>query len=49
MSDGGKGSGLRPSSVPRSVVEENWDRIFGKKNADDQKKPVEETVKQSDD
>lgn len=36
MSDGGKGSGRRQSNVPRSVVDDNWDRIFGKKKAAEQ-------------
>lgn len=28
---GGKGSAPRPKNVPKEVWEENWDRIFGKK------------------
>lgn len=28
----GKGSKPRPLSVPRKVFEDNWDKIFGKKN-----------------
>ena len=30
-SSGGKGSGRRPSQVSREEVDNNWDRIFGKK------------------
>lgn len=31
MSDGGKGSTRRPTLVPKTVVDTNWDAIFGKK------------------
>jgi hypothetical protein len=31
MSDGGKGSGRRKAEVPQSVVDNNWETIFGKK------------------
>lgn len=31
MTDGGKGSSPRPFSVDRKTYEDNWDRIFGKK------------------
>lgn len=31
MSTGGKGSKPRPLSVPRKQFDDNWDRIFGKK------------------
>ena len=31
MADGGKGSSPRPFSVDRKTYEDNWDRIFGKK------------------
>lgn len=30
MSDGGKGSGRRPQTVPDDVVAEAWARIFAK-------------------
>lgn len=30
--EAGKGSGRRPSDVPKEVVDSNWERIFGKKN-----------------
>jgi len=30
MSDGGKGSGRRPSAVPDDVVADNWAKIFAK-------------------
>lgn len=43
MSDGGKGSAPRPFSVPKKTFDENWEKIFGKK---DQSKPAsEEKVK----
>ena len=32
MSDGGKGSKARPFSVDRDTFDNNFDRIFGKKN-----------------
>lgn len=32
MSDGGKGSKPRPYSVTQTEFNDNWDRIFGKKN-----------------
>lgn len=32
--EAGKGSGRRPSEVSEEVVDENWNRIFGKKNTD---------------
>ncbi len=32
MSDGGKGSKPRPYSVSQDEFGSNWDRIFGKKN-----------------
>lgn len=32
MSDGGKGSKPRPYSVTQTEFDNNWDRIFGKKN-----------------
>jgi hypothetical protein len=38
MSDGGKGSRPRPFSVPKSVFDENFEAIFGKKK----KEPVEQ-------
>ena len=28
---GGKGSAPRPRSVPKDVWEDNWERVFGKK------------------
>jgi hypothetical protein len=34
MSDGGKGSAPRPFSVDRETYENNWDRIFKKKEWD---------------
>lgn len=37
MSDGGKGSAPRPFSVPRKEFENNWDKIFGKKEEKDSK------------
>ena len=30
MSDGGKGSSRRPSSVSDEVIADNWAKIFGK-------------------
>ena len=36
MSTGGKGDKRRPTLVPTKVADDNWDRIFGKK----QPKPV---------
>lgn len=43
----GKGSTPRPYSVPRKTFEENWDKIFGKKNKkqEDKNKPVKEETK----
>lgn len=32
MSDGGKGSRPRPYSVDQKTFDNNWDKIFGKKN-----------------
>jgi len=32
-SDGGKGARPRPFAVSKKEYEDNWDRIFGKKNA----------------
>ena len=32
--EAGKGSGRRPSEVSDEVIDENWSRIFGKKNTD---------------
>jgi hypothetical protein len=37
----GKGSKPRPLSVPRKTFEDNWDRIFGKK----EKTPQDENKK----
>lgn len=37
----GKGSRARPLSVPREKFEKNWDAVFGKKNDDKSKKPVD--------
>jgi len=31
MTDGGKGSSPRPFSIDRKTFDDNWDRIFGKK------------------
>lgn len=39
-SDGGKGSGRRPLQIPKEQFESNWDKIFGKKDAD-KKTPTE--------
>jgi hypothetical protein len=33
-----KGSNRRPSQVPQKKVDENWERIFGKKKKDNRKK-----------
>lgn len=38
MNTGGKGSKQRPLSVPRKQFDENWERIFGKKKKEDQRK-----------
>ena len=38
---GGKGSSRRPSQVPTEAVDNNWERIFGKKSQED--KSVEKT------
>jgi hypothetical protein len=35
MSDGGKGSGTRPPSVPMKQFDNNWDSIFGKKKSEE--------------
>jgi|TARA_B100000900_G_C20305900_1_gene604133 hypothetical protein len=32
-SDGGKGARPRPFAVSKKEYEDNWDRIFGEKNA----------------
>lgn len=37
----GKGSRPRPLSVPRKVYENNWKRIFGKKNKKENSKKKE--------
>lgn len=37
----GKGSRPRPLSVPRKVYENNWERIFGKKNKKENSKNKE--------
>jgi hypothetical protein len=37
MSTGGKGSKPRPMSIPRKQFDDNWERIFGKKNQPKQK------------
>jgi hypothetical protein len=37
MSTGGKGSKPRPISIPRKQFDDNWERIFGKKNQPKQK------------
>lgn len=37
----GKGSKPRPLSVPRKVYEDNWERIFGKKNKKENSKKKE--------
>ena len=42
MSDGGKGSTRRPTLVPKTVVDTNWDAIFGKDL--EKKKAVEEAL-----
>lgn len=34
MSNGGKGSAPRPYSVDQKTFDNNWDRIFGKKDTD---------------
>jgi len=36
----GKGSKPRPLSVPRKQFDENWERIFGKKNKEEKKKSI---------
>ncbi len=38
MSTGGKGSKPRPLNVPRKKFDENWERIFGKKKQEEQRK-----------
>ena len=35
---GGKGSKPRPYSVDKKKFDDNWDRIFGKKDQKDEKK-----------
>lgn len=35
MGDGGKGSQQRPTQVPRKQFEDNWDKIFNKKEKGD--------------
>ena len=37
MSTGGKGSKPRPLSIPRKQFDDNWERIFGRKQP---KKPT---------
>lgn len=32
MSDGGKGDKRRRSEVSQEVIDQNWDRIFGKRD-----------------
>jgi len=34
----GKGSHRRPVQVPKKQVDENWDKIFGKKKKKNEKK-----------
>ncbi len=29
--EAGKGSARRPSEIPQEIIDDNWDRIFGKK------------------
>ena len=45
MSDGGKGSGRRPSFTDPAVVQSNWDTIFGKKKKTDAEKFDESIMK----
>ena len=45
MSDGGKGSGRRPSFIDPAVEQNNWDRIFGKKKKTDAEKFDEAVMK----
>lgn len=40
----GKGSRPRPFSVPRKVYENNWERIFGKKNKKENSKKKETQI-----
>jgi hypothetical protein len=44
-SDGGKGSTPRPYSVPRKEFENNWDKIFGKKDEQKDSKNQQEDAK----
>ena len=37
---GGKGSRPRPYSVDKKKFDDNWDRIFGKKEEKDKKKDL---------
>lgn len=40
----GKGSKPRPLSVPRKKFEENWDRIFGKRTSERNKRQENNSV-----
>ncbi len=33
---GGKGSGRRPLGVPKKQFDDNWDKIFGKEEEDEE-------------
>jgi len=52
MSDGGKGSKQRPLGIDLITFENNWDKIFGKKEPDQvltpEEKLKEEKLKQDD-
>ena len=44
MSDGGKGSTPRPFSVDQDTFASNWDKIFGKKNQEEELKGNQDEV-----
>jgi hypothetical protein len=40
----GKGSKPRPLSVPRKTFEDNWDRIFSKKQSQEKNKKTKQKL-----
>jgi len=44
MSTGGKGSKPRPLSIPRKQFDDNWERIFGKKQSEKDTKQKDSSV-----
>jgi hypothetical protein len=44
MSTGGKGSKPRPLSIPRKQFDDNWERIFGKKKRERNKRQDNSSV-----